>query len=335
MKKNCVWLLGRHSLVAVFFFTLTFIGYGKNGADVAGSAYLFSSFRGNGEDGLHLAYSHDGLKWTALKGDTSFLKPQVGGRLMRDPCVVQGPDGTFHMVWTDSWTGTTIGYASTRDFIHWSEQKSIPVMAQEPTSKNCWAPEIVYDRKRDQFMIFWATTIPGKFTETWFDGKNDNNHRIYATTTKDFESFTPTKLFFEPGFNVIDSTLLVLKGKVFMFFKDETRYQNAKKNLRLAVANDIAGPYKVVSKPVTLPGEWVEGPTAIRIGDYVYVYYDSYTKRHYGALRSRDMQNWEDVTGKLIMPEGIRHGTAFAVSNDVLDALLKGDTSDVNGHVDD
>ena len=24
--------------------------------------YLFSSFRGNGEDGLHLAYSHDGLK---------------------------------------------------------------------------------------------------------------------------------------------------------------------------------------------------------------------------------------------------------------------------------
>ena len=28
--------------------------------------YLFSSFRGNGEDGLHLAYSPDGLKWTPL-----------------------------------------------------------------------------------------------------------------------------------------------------------------------------------------------------------------------------------------------------------------------------
>lgn len=40
--------------------------------------YLFSSFRGNGEDGLHLAYSHDGLKWVALNGDNSFLKPRIG-----------------------------------------------------------------------------------------------------------------------------------------------------------------------------------------------------------------------------------------------------------------
>src|SRR3954447_12705738 len=59
-------------------------------------AYLFCSFRGNGEDGLHLAWSNDGLKWTALKADKSFLKPQVGSeKLMRDPCIFQGPDGTF------------------------------------------------------------------------------------------------------------------------------------------------------------------------------------------------------------------------------------------------
>ena len=66
------------------------------------SIYLFSSFRGNGEDGLHLAYSRDGLIWTALKDDKSFLKPMIGGKLMRDPCIIQGPDGTFHMVWTTS-----------------------------------------------------------------------------------------------------------------------------------------------------------------------------------------------------------------------------------------
>ena len=39
--------------------------------------YLFSYFKNNGEDGLHLAYSYDGLKWTALKNDSSFLKPAV------------------------------------------------------------------------------------------------------------------------------------------------------------------------------------------------------------------------------------------------------------------
>ena len=29
--------------------------------------YMFSYFKNNGKDGLHLAYSNDGYKWTALK----------------------------------------------------------------------------------------------------------------------------------------------------------------------------------------------------------------------------------------------------------------------------
>ncbi len=37
------------------------------------NVYLFSYFKGNGEDGLHLAYSYDGYTWTALNGDASFL----------------------------------------------------------------------------------------------------------------------------------------------------------------------------------------------------------------------------------------------------------------------
>jgi len=64
---------------------------------------MFSYFKGNGEDGLHLAYSMDGLEWTALKHDSSFLKPMVGKeKLMRDPCIIRGMDGYFHMVWTAS-----------------------------------------------------------------------------------------------------------------------------------------------------------------------------------------------------------------------------------------
>lgn len=58
---------------------------------------VFTSFRGNGEDGLHLAMSTNGYHWRALKGARSFLKPEIGGyRLMRDPCLAQGPEGTFH-----------------------------------------------------------------------------------------------------------------------------------------------------------------------------------------------------------------------------------------------
>ena len=99
--------------------------------------YLFTSFRGNGEDGLHLAFSHDALKWTALNDDKSFLKPQVGTKLMRDPCICQGPDGTFHMVWTSGWWDKGIGIAHSKDLIDWSDQKWLGVMEHEPTAVNC------------------------------------------------------------------------------------------------------------------------------------------------------------------------------------------------------
>ena len=89
-----------------------------------GSFYLFSFFREpNGQDGLHLAWSTNGLRWTELKAPgKSFLEPTIGGKLMRDPCLQLGPDGTFHLVWTTSWgRPTVIGLAHSKDLVHWSE----------------------------------------------------------------------------------------------------------------------------------------------------------------------------------------------------------------------
>ena len=101
------------------------------------TAYLFSYFINGSKDGLHLAYSYDGLNWMPLNGGRSYLTPSVGkDKLMRDPSICQAPDGTFHMVWTSSWTDRIIGYASSRDLIHWSEQQAIPVMMHEPTAHN-------------------------------------------------------------------------------------------------------------------------------------------------------------------------------------------------------
>ena len=42
------------------------------------TAYLFSYFINDSKDGLHLAYSYDGLNWTPLNGGRSFLTPSVG-----------------------------------------------------------------------------------------------------------------------------------------------------------------------------------------------------------------------------------------------------------------
>src|SRR5688572_18652842 len=108
--------------------------------------YLFSYFTGNGEDGLHLAYSTDGYNWQALNNGRSYLTPAAGkDKLMRDPSIVQGKDGLFHMVWTVSWGERGIGYSSSADLINWTQQQYIPVMEHEEGTRNCWAPELFYD----------------------------------------------------------------------------------------------------------------------------------------------------------------------------------------------
>ncbi len=284
------------------------------------SAYLFTSFRGNGEDGLHLAYSHDGLTFTALKGDQSFLQPAVGGKLMRDPCIIEGPDQVFHMVWTTSWEDRGIGVAHSRDLIHWSPQAFVPVMEHEPKAKNCWAPEITWDPEGQQYVIYWATTIPDRFTETAEAADKGWNHRMYCTTTKDFQAYSSTRLFYNPGFNVIDSTIISTRDQYLMITKDETRYPPAK-NLHLAKSDKVTGPWKRLGEPFSPKGVWVEGATTLRISGDWYVYYDCYAIHRYGAMRTRDFKTWEDVSAQLNVPEGMRHGTALEVSTDVLEKL--------------
>jgi hypothetical protein len=285
--------------------------------------FLFTSFRDNGQDGLYLAYSYDGLHWTALKDDTPFLAPKVGrDKLMRDPCAIAGPDGEFHMVWTVSWKEQGIGIAHTNDFIHWTEQHYIPVMEHEPDAKNCWAPEIFYDDIHEQYVIFWATTILNRFPETLENNRPDLNHRMYYTTTRDFKTYTKTQLFYEPGFSVIDSTIVKRGEKDYvMVLKDETA-NPPQKNLKLAFASSPVGPWSEASAPITqTEAFWAEGPTAIQIDEYWYVYFDKYTKHRYGAIRSKDLKQWEEVSDQLRYPKGMRHGSVLAVSADVIKAL--------------
>ena len=305
-------------LILLFGATSFLPGNAQNKKDV----YLFSYFINNGEDGLHLAYSNDGYSWHTLKNNTSFLTPEVGeDKLMRDPCIISGPDGKFHMVWTVSWKEKGIGYASSKDLIHWSKQQYIPVMEHEPKARNCWAPEVFYDTNSKQYLIFWSTTIPGRFPETEKNGDDDYNHRMYYVTTKDFNHFSKTKLFYNQGFNVIDGTLIKANNKYVLFLKNETRTP-PEKNIRIATSNELTGGYGPASAPIT--GDyWAEGPTPVKIGDYWVVYFDKYRKHKMGGVRSKDLKNWEDISDRVSFHEGTRHGTVFKVSEKVLKKLQK------------
>lgn len=282
--------------------------------------YLFSYFKGNGEDGLHLAYSKDGFNWQTLRHDSSFLKPTAGkDKLMRDPCIVQSPDGTFHMVWTVSWNEKGIGYAHSKDLIHWSEQQYIPVMEHEKDARNCWAPEIFYDAASKQFMIYWATTITGRFPESQSTREDSYNHRMYYVTTKDFKTFSKTALLYNQGFNVIDATIQYIDKKYVMFLKDET-VEPAQKNIRIATSKYLTKDYTKPGEPIT--GKyWAEGPTSIKVNAQWIVYFDKYIDHQMGAVASSDLTNWTDISDKVSFPEGVRHGTVFKVSKAVFDKL--------------
>ena len=283
------------------------------------TAYLFCYFKGNGEDGLHLAYSNDGFSWKSLHGDSSYLKPEVGSdKLMRDPCIIKGGDGLFHMVWTVSWKEKGIGHASSKDLIHWSKQEYIPVMEHEATAKNCWAPEVFYDKASKQYMLYWATTIPGRFPRT--DSLGDNNHRIYYVTTKDFKTYSATKLLYDQGFNVIDATIQKQDNKYVMILKDETK-KPVQKNLRVAFSDNLTSGYGKPSAPIT-GNYWAEGPTAIKINNEWIIYFDKYTQHKYGAISSSDLVNWTDISDKVKFPAGTRHGTVFTVTENELSKLL-------------
>lgn len=277
------------------------------------SVYIFSYFKNNGADGLHLAYSKDGYNWTALNNDSSYLHPTVSkDKLMRDPCIIRGADNKFHMVWTVSWNDRGIGHASSADLLHWSEQQYIPVMQHEDSAKNCWAPEIFYDNKKKEYMIYWATTIPGRFSAGDSTGDNHYNHRIYYTITKDFTKFSPTQLLYDQGFNAIDATIRMNGSQYVMFVKDETRYP-PQKNIRISTSKKLTSGYGKPSAPIT--GDyWAEGPTTIKVNGQWIVYFDKYRDRRYGAVASPDLTNWTDISDKITMPAGARHGTMFRIA---------------------
>ena len=113
----------------------------------------------------------------------------------------------------------------------------------------------------------------------------------------------------------------VEEGDLAMFLKDETADPPAK-NIRIATAEKPQGPYTRASKPIT--GDyWAEGPSAIKIDDTWFVYFDQYRKHNYGVVISKDLESWRDVSDKLVFPKGSRHGTILQISNQVLDGLLK------------
>jgi len=279
--------------------------------------YLFTSFHEPANEGLRYLYSKDGYHWNAING--VYLKPELGKqKIMRDPSMIRDKQGIYHLVWTIGWQGNEgIGYARSKDLIHWENQQIVPVMQQEATTVNVWAPELFYDDVEDRFIIIWASTIPYRFAKGVEEEKN--NHRMYYTTTKDFKSFTATKLFSDPGFSIIDAVIVKKAQKDYVLvLKDNTR---PNRNLKVAFAGNPLGPFQQVSQPFS--PYLSEGPAVLKVKDQWLIYFDSYGSKSYEAVSTKDFKVFENINDKISIPEGHKHGTIFKASNKDLKNLLR------------
>lgn len=307
MKKNILFL---------FIITASFTSYTTAKVKKEKEVYMFTSFREPATEGLKLLYSYNGYKWDSIPG--IFLKPEAGTqKLMRDPSIVAGPDGTFHLVWTCSWKGDpAFGYASSKDLINWSGQKHIPIMAFDTTTVNVWAPEAFYDDVNRDFIIVWASTIPFRF-EKGLESE-DNNHRLYYTRTKDFQDFSKPQLLYDPGYSSIDAVIVKRDSADYVLvFKDNTRPE---RNMRVAFGKTAIGPYSNQSEKFT--ENFTEGPSVVKIGDQWLIYFDAYRKKSYDAVSTKDFKTFTDINDRISIPIGHKHGTIFKAPQSVLKALL-------------
>jgi hypothetical protein len=142
--------------------------------------------------------------------------------------------------------------------------------------------------------------------------KEQHANRIYCSFTSDFVTFTRPAVFFDPGYDVIDATILETRSRYYLIFKDQTRTP-LRFQLRLAQGPTLEGPWNNISD--TFTESWSEGPSALKIGRNYFIYYDHYRSVpesqtvRYEALRSSDLRNWVPINDEISFPKACKHGS--------------------------
>lgn len=295
--------------------------------------FLLPYFLGNGETGVYLAYSRDGLdfKWLGA-GKVVMPSPKWGDEsLTRDPSIVYH-DGLFHMVWTPSWNSRSIGYANSKDLLHWSAAKKINVWQDFTAVNNTWAPELHWDSVKREFLILWSSTTHKELADN--DGSQDlhgHDHRPYAIRTRDFKTFTAPKLFYsaDPEISVIDPFIAhddrgtedINDDRWVMVIKNEMAAKRGGKNLRLVFSKQMQGPFeKTLGPPIVGAGTEIvnamgEGPSLFKHKNLWHLYWDAPSSKYsYCLATSPNLINWTNRSHEMSLPaKQMRHGTVLVV----------------------
>jgi hypothetical protein len=285
--------------------------------------WLFVGSKKNGETGIYMAISKDGYNWAYVSEGKPVIRQSEHDELMLDPFVERAPDGTFRMVWTWSATSPAIGYATSNDLLHWTQNRKLPLTASVPGALTATSPSLYYRESKKDWLILWTSSVAAA------GAGSAPEDRIYFSTTTDFKQFTPAKLFFDPGYNVTDASLLGsgMPGLFYLVFQDE-RTTPLQKRVFAAEGPSMTGPWQRISEPVT--GSWAEAPAPIQVADGLLVYYHrvpnpqdvtSHDPQDYGAAFTKDMAHWNDESLRISFPNGIHHGSFIHITTDEYNIL--------------
>ncbi|PQV63527.1 hypothetical protein B1R32_11188 [Abditibacterium utsteinense] len=270
---------------------------------------------------LHLAWSRDGRNFEPLNNNN----PTWPQQWMRDPFVNRGADGLFHLVATgprdEDGVQRSCVYAVSSDLISWNT-RSLPLMQTVPEARNVWAPEWFYDAKIEEYFLVWSSS---------FRDAGWKESRLWSCRTRDWMTFSPPRVCFEPPYSAIDGTFIEHAGTYFLFHKEEEfgARKGERRAIRLATSASLDGPWTLVDGPLN-EGQIVpiitEGPSILPdpSGEGWLLLYDFCMGDDYGASHSRDLLHWQELpASEVSFPLAARHGSAFRVSQDEFSVLQK------------
>lgn len=311
---------------------------------------LFTYFRDNGQHGVNLAMSTNGVDFVALNDDKPIFKPPAwsGQNLTRDASIIYR-DGLFRMVWTSQWKGKIFGYAESRDLVHWSEPRQVRPFPEslpaEDQPDNIWAPEIHWDPLKQDYFILFASTTPRERSDD--DNSNNNgkcgsqyDNRMYITRTKDFRTSSDAKLFFDRGFASIDAVMRRDEANqrwvmVIKCSRDWNLKTMPGRNLWLTftglhmdhldftpLEGPIAGNHSPMFSSSDPRKSMAEGPSLLYYRDRWLLVWDEPAGNGLQLASSQDLKTWTHIKEATFPLRGL-HGTLFLSPRNAVGWLAK------------
>ena len=149
---------------------------------------------------------------------------------------------------------------------------------------------------------------------------------IFAVTSSDLTTFSYPWILFDPGYPVIDGTIITMNGSYWMLYKDERK---GALTIYDASASDLStGFTRAYDDTVLHPQRYIEGPMAFPLADGSYcLYVDHYPKAEFFAGKIQKLGEdpaitWYSASDYTLPETDVRNGSVIPVTAKEYERIL-------------